>query len=223
MTDDTRIPSTDVLVVDDEPLVRYGLAGVLETEPDIRVAAQCGSGQEALETVRSRRVNVVLLDIRMEGMDGLRTLAEMRRIGAGLPCLMVTTFGEDAYVAEAIRLGADGFVLKSGDPRELILAVRAVATGGAHFSPSVSRKLLNSRISTRFIQHSEARERSLRLTEREGEVLALIGDGLSNQEIADRLFLSEGTVKTHVTSILRTTGARNRVEVALIAAHVADG
>ena len=132
---------------------------------------------------------------------------------------MVTTFGEDEYVAEAIRRGADGFVLKSGDPRELLLAVRAAAWGGAYFSPAVSRRLLQTGLGTRFVAQQEARERFERLTQREQEVLALMGDGLSNAEIAAHLHLAEGTVKVHVTSILRTTDARNRVEAALIAAQ----
>ncbi|MEV0392889.1 response regulator transcription factor [Polymorphospora rubra] len=208
-----------VLIVDDERLIRLGLASVLGTDPAIRVVAECASGEEALGFVRGHRVDVVLLDIRMTGMDGLRTLEGLRRTGGGPRVLMVTTFGEDAYVARAIALGADGFLLKSGDPRELILAVHAVAAGGAFFSPAISRKLLGSRVVTRFIEQDEAGRRFARLTPREQEVLLLIGEGLSNPEIAGRLFLSEGTVKAHITSILRTTGARNRVEAALIAAH----
>jgi DNA-binding NarL/FixJ family response regulator len=208
-----------VILADDEPLVRAGLAGILETDDGIRVVAQASSGHEALAMVRAHRPDVVLLDVRMGTMDGLEALAEIRRTAGALPCLMVTTFGEDEYVAEAIRLGSDGFVLKSGDPRELLLAVRAAASGGAYFSPAVSRRLLQTGLGTRFIAQQEARERFERLTQREQEVLALMGDGLPNAEIAARLHLAEGTVKVHVTSILRTTGARNRVEAALIAAQ----
>lgn len=208
-----------VVLADDEPLVRAGLAGILETDEAVRVVAQVSSGQEALTAVRAHRPDVVLLDVRMGAMDGLEALAEIRRTAGDLPCLMVTTFGEDEYVAEAIRLGADGFVLKSGDPRELLLAVHAAASGGAYFSPAVSRRLLQTGLGTRFVAQQDARERFDRLTAREQEVLALMGDGLANPEIAARLHLAEGTVKVHVTSILRTTGARNRVEAALIAAH----
>jgi DNA-binding NarL/FixJ family response regulator len=208
-----------VVLADDEPLVRAGLAGILETDEAIRVVAQGSSGQEALAAVRAHRPDVVLLDVRMGTMGGLEALAEIRHTAGALPCLMVTTFGEDQYVAEAIRLGADGFVLKSGDPRELLLAVHAAASGGAFFSPAVSRRLLQTGLGTRFVAQQEARERFSRLTVREQQVLTLLGEGLSNPEIADHLHLAEGTVKVHVTSILRTTGARNRVEAALIAAQ----
>jgi DNA-binding NarL/FixJ family response regulator len=212
-------PPLRVVLADDEPLVRAGLAGILETDDAVRVVAQGSSGHEALAAVQVHRPDVVLLDVRMGTMGGLEALAEIRRTAGTLPCLMVTTFGEDEYVADAIRLGADGFVLKSGDPRELLLAVHAVASGGAFFSPAVSRRLLQTGLGTRFIAQRDARERFERLTHREQEVLALMGDGLPNPEIAARLHLAEGTVKVHVTSILRTTGARNRVEAALIAAH----
>ncbi|GHH78339.1 response regulator [Promicromonospora soli] len=212
-------PPLRVVLADDEPLVRAGLAGILETDDGVRVVAQGSSGEEALAAVRAHRPDVVLLDVRMGTMGGLETLAEIRRTAGSLPCLIVTTFGEDGYVAEAIRLGADGFVLKSGDPRELLLAVHAAASGAAYFSPAVSRRLLQTGLGTRFIAEQEAKQRFERLTQREQEVLTLIGDGLSNPEIAARLHLAEGTVKVHVTSILRTTGARNRVEAALIAAH----
>jgi DNA-binding NarL/FixJ family response regulator len=208
-----------VVLADDEPLVRVGLAGILETDDGVHVVAQGSSGEEALAAVRTHRPDVVLLDVRMGAMSGLDALAEIRRSAEHLPCLMVTTFGEDEYVAEAIRLGADGFVLKSGDPRELLLAVHAVAAGGAYFSPTVSRRLLQTGLGTRFVAQQDARERFERLTQREQEVLTLMGDGLANPEIAARLHLAEGTVKVHVTSILRTTGARNRVEAALIAAQ----
>jgi DNA-binding NarL/FixJ family response regulator len=208
-----------VVLADDEPLVRVGLAGILETDDGVHVVAQGSSGEEALAAVRAHRPDVVLLDVRMGAMSGLDALAEIRRSAEHLPCLMVTTFGEDEYVAEAIRLGADGFVLKSGDPRELLLAVHAVAAGGAYFSPTVSRRLLQTGLGTRFVAQQDARERFERLTQREQEVLTLMGDGLANPEIAARLHLAEGTVKVHVTSILRTTGARNRVEAALIAAQ----
>jgi DNA-binding NarL/FixJ family response regulator len=208
-----------VVIADDEPLVRAGLVGIVETDDGVRVVGQASSGEEALAAVRAHRPDVVLLDVRMGAMSGLDVLAEIRRSPERLPCLMVTTFGEDEYVAEAIRLGADGFVLKSGDPRELLLAVHAAASGGAYFSPAVSRRLLQTGLGTRFVAQQDARERFDRLTQREQEVLTLMGDGLANPEIAARLHLAEGTVKVHVTSILRTTGARNRVEAALIAAQ----
>ncbi|WP_280357365.1 response regulator transcription factor [Nocardia otitidiscaviarum] len=124
-----------------------------------------------------------------------------------------------AVVAEAVHLAADGFVLKSGDPRELILGVHAVATGGAFFSPAIARRLLDSRRTTRFHRIVAARRRFAALTPREQEILRLVGLGWSNAEIAAELYLVSGTVKVHMSSILRTTGARNRVEAALIAVH----
>ncbi|MGI5187901.1 response regulator [Promicromonospora sp. CA-289599] len=210
-----------VVIADDEPLVRAGLVGILETDDGVCVVGQGSSGEEALAAVRAHRPDVVLLDVRMGALSGLDALAEIRRSEEHLPCLMVTTFGEDEYVAEAIRLGADGFVLKSGDPRELLLAVHAAASGGAYFSPAVSRRLLQTGLGTRLVAQQDAKERFERLTRREREVLTLMGDGLANPEIAERLHLAEGTVKVHVTSILRRTGARNRVEAALIAAQAA--
>jgi DNA-binding NarL/FixJ family response regulator len=208
-----------VVVADDEPLVRAGIVGILGTDPRIDVAAQAGSGSEALAALRAHACDAAVLDIRMPGLSGLEVLAEVRRQDLALPCVFVTTFGEDDYVAEAVRLGADGFVLKSGDPRELLLAVHAVAAGGAFFSPEIARRLLSDRQAIRFGRALDARRRFESLTPREKDVLRLVGNGLSNGEIARELYLAEGTVKVHVTSILRSTGARNRVEAALVAVH----
>ncbi|QAY63251.1 response regulator transcription factor [Xylanimonas allomyrinae] len=219
-----------LLVADDEPLVRAGIVAILETDDDLRVVAQCASGAEVVPAIQAYRPDVVLLDVRMGGgssedgpsADGLSALAEVRRLFGALPCLMVTTFGEDEYVAGAMRHAADGFVLKSGDPRELLLAVHAVATGGAWFSPSISRKILDAGLGRGLARREEAVRLVARLTHREQQVIALIGDGRSNTEIANLLFLAEGTVKVHVTAILRKTGARNRVEAALLAARAGD-
>ncbi|MER5632841.1 response regulator transcription factor [Streptomyces nitrosporeus] len=211
-----------VLVADDEPLVRAGIVGILGTDPAIDVIGEAGTGHEALAAARARRPDAVVLDIRMPGLSGLEVLRELRRAGPPLPCLFVTTFGEDDYVAEALRLGADGFVLKSGSPHELLLGVHAVAGGGAFFSPSVARRLLTGRRVGESGRAHDARARFDRLTPREREVLRLVGQGLTNTEIAGRLVLAEGTVKVHISSILRTTGARNRVEAALVAVHAGE-
>lgn len=208
-----------LLVADDEPMVRAGIVAILQTAGDLRVVAQCASGAEVVPAIQAHRPDAVLLDVRMGPYDGLRALAEVRRLFGPLPCLMVTTFGEDAYIAEAMRHGADGFVLKSGDPRELIFAVHAVAAGGAYFSPSVSRKILDGGRGSDFARSEEAHRLMTQLTPREQEILVLIGEGLSNSEIAGDLHLAEGTIKVHITAILRKTGARNRVEAALIAAR----
>ncbi|MCS5478063.1 response regulator transcription factor [Corynebacterium sp. YIM 101645] len=211
-----------VLVADDEAMVRAGVVGIVQTDPDISVVAEAGDGIEALAGIRARSLDVVLLDIRMPGLSGLEVLAELRREGIEVPCLIVTTFGEDDYIAEAMRLGADGFVLKSGDPLELVMAVKALAGGGAFFSPQIARRLLLGRDRAELDRATHARALFDALTQREQEVLRLLGAGYANAEIAAELFLAEGTVKVHVSSILRSTGARNRVEAALIAVRAGE-
>ncbi|WP_280493853.1 response regulator, partial [Nocardia farcinica] len=139
-----------VLVADDEPLVRAGVTGILGTDPGIAVVAEAGTGPDALAAARAHALDAVVLDIRMPGLSGLEVLRELRGEGHTVGCLFVTTFGEDDYIAEAVRLAADGFVLKSGDPRELILGVHAVASGGAFFSPAIARRLLDGRPTARF-------------------------------------------------------------------------
>ncbi|WP_338888350.1 response regulator transcription factor [Rhodococcus sovatensis] len=211
-----------VLVADDEPLVRAGIVGLLGTDPGIEVVAQAGDGQQALDVLRSRRVDVALLDVRMPGTSGLEALAQARREGLGGRYVFVTTFGEDEYVSQAIVLGADGFVLKAGSPRELLMAVHAAASGGAFFSPAVVRRVLEESQIAGFGQAQQARTLFDRLTAREQDVIRLVGRGCSNAEIAADLFMAEATVKTHMTSILRATGARNRVEVALVAVRASE-
>ncbi|MGV0869024.1 response regulator [Corynebacterium kalidii] len=212
-----------VLVADDEPLVRAGVSAVLDADPTVAVVAEAGDGRAAVDLVLSHRPDVAVLDIRMPGLSGLEVVSELRRAGSDVPVVFVTTFGEDSYVSEATRLGAAGFVLKSGDPRELQLSVHAAASGGAFFSPSVARRLLVDGARGRLAAGAEAREKYGLLTAREQEVLDLVGEGMSNSEIAGRLHLAASTVKVHVSSILRTTGARNRVEAALIAVRAGGG
>ncbi|WP_256991207.1 response regulator [Rhodococcus sp. 06-235-1A] len=216
---DIRSGQIRILIADDEPLVRAGIIGILGTEPDLNVVCEAATGREALDMTRSRLLDVAVLDIRMPELSGLEVLRELRRDNSTLPCLIVTTFGEDDYVSEAMNCGADGFVLKSGDPRELILAVRAVAEGGAYFSPAVARRLLTDSTVVRLDRKVRAQNAFRALTTREQDVIQLIGRGMSNADIAAELHLAEGTVKVHITSILRTTGARNRVQAALIAVH----
>ena len=211
-----------VLVADDEPMVRAGVTAILTSDPGIEIACEAGDGEVALVRARSEAVDVLVLDIRMPVLSGLDVLRALRAEGRSLPCVLVTTFGEDDYVTEALALDADGFVLKSGDPRELLLAVRAVATGGAFFSPTIARRMLGRPLGTDTSRTWDARRRFAALTPREQEILRLVGLGRSNPEIAAELFLAPGTVKTHMTSILRTTGARNRVEAALVAVHARE-
>lgn len=211
-----------MLVADDEILVRAGIAAILGADQGIEVAAEAGSGQEALTIARTTRLDALVLDIRMPGMSGLELLRTLRGEQCATPCLFVTTFGEDAYISEALDIDADGFVLKSGDPRELVLGVHAVAGGGAFFSPAIARRVLHQHLGAGLSRTLDAKQRFAALTPREQDILRLVGRGRTNAEIAAELYLAHGTVKTHVSSILRSTRARNRVEAALLAVHAQE-
>lgn len=210
-----------VLLADDEAMIRAGVGSILATDPGIEVVAEASDGREAVEMTSAHRPDVVLMDIRMPVMNGLDAATEIRRTVPGTGVVVLTTFGEEEYVARALSGGADGFLLKSGDPRELVLGVRAVAEGGAYLSPKVARRVLDTLEHDRSTERLRAVERVGTLTDREREVLALLGAGLSNGEIGNRLFLVEGTVKGHVSTILQRLGVRNRVEAAVLA-HEAD-
>ncbi len=153
----------------------------------------------------------------MPRLDGLAAAAEMRRLAPSTAVVVLTTFGEDAYISRALGDGASGFLLKAGDPRELITGVHAVADGGAYLSPQVARQVIDRFGGGRPAREAAARTRVEQLTQREREVLALVGAGLSNADIADRLFLVEGTVKSYVSAILNRLGLRNRVQAAILA------
>ncbi|WP_460750748.1 response regulator [Nocardiopsis oceani] len=206
-----------VLLVDDEAMVRAGVRAILDNDPGVEVVAEAADGREGVEVARSHRPDVALVDIRMPGMNGLDAALEMRRAAPETGVAILTTFGEEEYVVRALDGGADGFLLKTGDPRELLLGVRAVAEGGAFLSPKVARRVLDGLDHERSTGRLHARERLAELSEREREVLALLGAGLSNGEIGVRLFLTEGTVKGHVSAILLRLDVRNRVEAAVLA------
>ncbi|MEU8390127.1 response regulator transcription factor [Micromonospora sp. NPDC048843] len=210
-----------VLLADDEAMIRAGVGAILANEPSIEVVAEAADGREAVEQTRRHRPDVALLDIRMPGMDGLQAAAEIRRAVPATAVIMLTTFSEDEYIARALDEGASGFVLKTGDPRELIAGVQAVADGGAYLSPKVARRVITqfSGGSTggHVIRGAAARDQIGLLTDRERDVLRLVGSGLSNSEIAVNLNLVEGTVKAHVSAILARLGLRNRVQAALLA------
>lgn len=203
-----------VLLADDEALVRAGVRAVLSTDPDIDVVAEATDGREVLDLALKHRPDVALLDIRMPRVDGIRAAAELRRSAPGTAVVMLTTFGEDDYVARALGEGASGFLLKSGDPRELVAGVRAVADGGAYLSPKVAKRVIAS---SRLARGVRARERIGALTQREREVLGLVGEGLSNAEIARRLSIVEGTVKAYVSTLFVRLDVRNRVQAAILA------
>ncbi|WP_158886340.1 response regulator transcription factor [Amycolatopsis anabasis] len=206
-----------VLLADDEAMIRAGVAAILAADEGIEVVAEAADGREAIERARSTRPDVALLDIRMPRLDGLSAAAEIRKLVPETAVIILTTFGEDAYIARALGDGASGFLLKSGDPRELIAGVRAVAEGAAFLSPKVAQRVIAQLPAGKLSRGAAAREQVAALTEREREVLALVGSGLSNADIAKKLFVVEGTVKAYVSAILNRLGAKNRVQAAIVA------
>jgi DNA-binding NarL/FixJ family response regulator len=206
-----------VLLADDEAMIRAGVKAILAADPGIEVVAEAGDGREAVDLTLAHHPQVALLDIRMPRLDGLAAATEIRRAAPGTAVVMLTTFGEDEYIARALGEGASGFLLKSGDPRELIAGVRAVADGAAYLSPRVAHRVIDELRDGRMTRGTAARTRTEALTERERDVLALLGAGLSNAEIGKRLFLVEGTVKSYVSAILTRLGVRNRVQAAIVA------
>ncbi|MFP5370425.1 MAG: response regulator [Actinomycetes bacterium] len=212
--------SIRVLVVDDEELVRTGLRLILDAEPDITVVGTAHDGLRAVAEARRLRPDVVLMDIRMPGLDGL---AATRRILVGpdpLPCKVVvlTTFDIDEHVYEALRAGASGFLLKDVPADQLAHAIRVAAAGEALLSPSVTRRLIAAFTAARRPELPVVRPPGLsELTARELEVLGLLAEGLSNAEIGARLFVGEATVKTHVARVLTKLGVRDRVQAVVVA------
>ncbi|MFI5479372.1 response regulator [Streptomyces rubiginosohelvolus] len=208
-----------VLVADDEPMIRAGVRAVLATDPGIEVVAEAADGREAVELVRAHRPHVAVLDVRMPRTDGIDAAAEIRRTVPGTGVVMLTTFGEDDYILRALGVGAAGFLIKSGEPEELLAGVRAVADGAAYLSPKVAARVVAHLASTGALaeRRDAARERVAGLTPRERDVLAHLGGGLSNGQIARRLHLVEGTVKAHVSSVLARLGVDNRAAAAVVA------
>lgn len=206
-----------VLLADDEVIVRAGVKAILAAAPDIEVVAEAGDGREALELARAHRPDVALLDIRMPVLDGLAAAARFRQVAPDVAVVMLTTFSEDEYIAAALDSGASGFLLKSGDPYELMAAVRAAHQGAAFLSPQVAHRVIRRLGNGQMSRQAAARERVAALTPREREVLALVGTGLSNAEIGQRLFLVEGTVKVYVSAMLSRLGLKNRVQAAVLA------
>ncbi|MER6226581.1 response regulator transcription factor [Streptomyces sp900105755] len=204
-----------VLVVDDEALIRTGFTHILDAADDIEVVAAVAGGQ-ALHTVRELRPDVVLLDIRMPDVDGLTILADLRRMPEAPVVAMLTTFDTDEYVATALRSGAAGFLLKDTDPEQLPHLVRTLAEGGTVLSSKVTRLVVGGYLDNS-VREPAAVRLTARLTERERAVLVLMAEGLANTEIGERLHLSTGTIKGHVTNVLGKLRVGSRVQAALIA------
>lgn len=211
--------SIKVLVVDDQAMVREGFAALLGAQEDIEIVGQAENGAIAVELAALHRPDVVLMDVRMPVMDGLEAA---RLILAGAPdandthVLMLTTFDVDDYVYDALQLGASGFLLKDALAEELVAAVRIVASGEALLAPSVTKRLIEQFAVSR-ARPELSKERLTGLTERELEVMTLIGRGQSNQEIAAELFIAQQTVKTHVSKILAKLDLRDRVQAVVLA------
>jgi DNA-binding NarL/FixJ family response regulator len=219
-----------VLLADDQALIRAGFRVLLEAADDIEVIGEAVNGDHAVELARAERPDVILMDIRMPGTDGLTATAQIAAADAlgGVKVVMLTTFETDEYVYQAIRAGASGFLVKDAEPEELIRAVRVAHRGEALLSPSVTRRLIASLASRPPGAAAAAGGRGpgspalpasdlARLTEREREVLSLVAQALSNEEIAVRLYLSPLTTKTHVSHIMTKLGARDRAQLVVIA------
>lgn len=203
-----------VVLADDESMMRAGVRAIVTADPRITVVGEAADGHQAVEQVVRHRPQVALFDIRMPRMDGLAAAARVRREVPETAVVMLTLFGEDAYIASALDIGVSGFVLKTGDPGELMAGVRAAADGGAFLSPPVARWVLDHLDGPR---SRGARERVGALSPREREVLSLIGRGLTNAAIAERLGVAPSTVKTHVDAVRSGLGVRTRVQAALVA------
>jgi DNA-binding NarL/FixJ family response regulator len=212
--------SISVLLADDQPLLRRGFRMILEAEPDLIVVAEAGDGEEAANLALRHAPDVVLMDIRMPGTDGIEATRCITAADARVRVLVLTTFDLDEYAFGTLRAGASGFLLKDVRPAELVAAIRTVAAGDAVVSPRVTRRLLEEYAQVLPLaetQREQAYPQLSALTEREREVLIAVAQGLSNTEIAAILYVSEATVKSHVGRILAKLGLRDRVQVVVLA------
>ncbi|MEV0995549.1 response regulator transcription factor [Nonomuraea sp. NPDC050202] len=200
-----------VVIADDQALLRGSFKVLVDSEPDLEVVGEAGTGAEAVEVVLERRPDVVLMDVRMPGMDGIEATRHIKDIAR---VLVVTMFDLDAYVYDALRAGASGFLLKDTPPADLLAAIRVVAEGEALLAPTVTRRLIEEFTRTPVLPQVKGLEG---VTEREREVLLLIARGLSNREIAAHLQVSMATVKTHITRLLAKLEARDRAQLVIVA------
>jgi DNA-binding NarL/FixJ family response regulator len=205
-----------VLLADDQALVRSGFQMILSAQPEIEVVGEADSGRQAIDLANRLAPDVILMDVRMPNIDGLEATRRLVELGTTARIVILTTFDLDEYVYAAIRAGASGFLLKDVRPQQLVDAIEVVAAGDALLAPSVTQRLL-ARFAEALTRPEERASDLSLLTERELEVLKLVAAGLSNAELAERLFLSETTVKTHVSSVLRKLSLRDRVQAVVFA------
>ncbi|MFD5450722.1 response regulator [Streptomyces sp. NPDC003470] len=215
---------TTVLIADDQPLQRFGFRMLLESQDDMTVVGEAAGGAEAVRLTAELHPDVVLMDVRMPGLDGIEATRRIVAAGHRTRVLILTTFDLDEYAYAGLRAGASGFLVKDAQPEELLSGIRAVATGDAVVAPSLTRRLLDA-----YVHHLPAgtaadapsddasHPRLASLTDREREILMVMGQGWTNTEIAQRLHLAESTVKTHVGRILAKTGSRDRVQAVILA------
>nr|WP_204263589.1 response regulator transcription factor [Geodermatophilus normandii] len=201
-------------MVDDEPLIRSGLAAVIGAEPDLEVVGQAGDGSEVLDLVGRTAPHVVLMDVRMPGVDGIAATRALVRAGSAARVLVLTTFANDDHVVDALAAGADGFLLKRSTPEEVLHGIRTVARGESLLFPDAVRELARRHVRS---AGTAGVPELARLTAREGEVLRLMADGRSNAEIAAALVLGVETVRSHVAAVLAKTGARDRTQAVVLA------
>ncbi|MEU8819291.1 response regulator transcription factor [Actinoplanes sp. NPDC048796] len=207
-----------VLVCDDQPLIRTGFATIIGAQPDLEVVGECGDGHAAVRLARERNPDVVVMDVRMPGLDGIQATAQLAGADVAHPVkvLVVTTFNIDEYVYRALRAGASGFLLKDAPPAQLLHGIRTVAAGAALLAPEVTRQLVG-RYAARIRPPGDAAPGDVPLSARELQVLRLLADGLSNSEIAATMVISHETVKTYVSRILTKLGLRDRVQAVVYA------
>jgi DNA-binding NarL/FixJ family response regulator len=203
-----------VLIADDQPMMRTGLRYILDAEPDLAVVGEAADGQSAIDSVRDLQPDVVVMDIRMPGLDGIEATRRIAASAAHARVLMLTTFDIDQHILDALRAGASGFLVKDDAPDALVGAIRVIAAGDAVLAPSVTRRLLDRFARLPSLDHQQPSDLSS-LTRREREILGLLGQGLSNAEIATTLIVSEATVKTHVGHVLEKLKLRDRVQAVI--------
>lgn len=202
-----------IVIADDQAVVRTGLRLILEAQPDLEVVAEATDGHHAIEIVKAHSPDIALIDIRMPGLDGIQATRAIVGLGGATRVLILTTYGVEQYVYEALRAGASGFLLKTDSPERLVDGIRCVAAGESMLAPEITRHLIEQYLS----QAARPADDGLAFTERELDVLRLVAAGLSNGEIAQRLFLGHGTVKTHVAHILAKAGLRDRTQMVVYA------